>query len=120
VTDKRKSLSQQGVIQVLLNQGVVIPCPCPECERQRRRGIGRGRYICYGNEAIREHLHQLGMDGKDKIESIEERLTKSPVAAVYEVIDAIAELRRRAYEIQRLEREARGRECPSCGWRSNG
>jgi hypothetical protein len=54
------------------------------------------------------------------IESIEERLAKSPVAAVYEVIDAIAELRRRAYEIQRLEREVRALQCPSCGWRSNG
>jgi hypothetical protein len=54
------------------------------------------------------------------IESIEERLTKSPVAAVYEVIDAIAELRRRAYEIQRLEALVERRECitecPSCGW----
>jgi succinate dehydrogenase/fumarate reductase-like Fe-S protein len=53
-------------------------------------------------------------------ETIEERLANSPVRGVIEVIDAITELRRRADEIQRLEREARARECPSCGWRSNG
>jgi hypothetical protein len=56
-------------------------------------------------------------------ETIEERLAKSPVAAVYEVMDAIAELRRRAAEITRLEslplRECIT-QCPSCGWRSNG
>jgi succinate dehydrogenase/fumarate reductase-like Fe-S protein len=54
------------------------------------------------------------------METIEERLAKSPVRALYDVIDAIEELKRRADRIRELEREARGRECPSCGWRSNG
>jgi hypothetical protein len=57
------------------------------------------------------------------IEAIEERLANSPVAAVYDVIDAIAELRRRAAEIARLESLPQREcitQCPSCGWRSNG
>jgi hypothetical protein len=56
-------------------------------------------------------------------ETIEERLAKSPVAAVYEVVDAIAELRRRAAEIARLEALPQREcitQCPSCGWRNNG
>jgi hypothetical protein len=55
------------------------------------------------------------------METIEERLAKSPVSSVIEVIDAREELKRRADQIRRLEveRECRGdnfTKCPSCGW----
>jgi hypothetical protein len=68
------------------------------------------------------------------IEPIEERLAKCPVAAVYEVMDAIQEIRRLRAEIEamRINEEVSDAclenwrrqdcitQCPSCGWRSNG
>lgn len=51
---RRKALTKRETIQVLLNQGAVIPCGC-----------GCGRLITTGAEAIDEHLHQLATGGSD-------------------------------------------------------
>jgi hypothetical protein len=56
-------------------------------------------------------------------ETIEERLASCPVAAVYEVMDAVQEIKRLRAEITRLESLPQREyitQCPSCGWRNNG
>lgn len=58
-TIKRKRLSERQVIDVLIGQGVVIRCP------------KSGRLIERGSDTIREHLHQLGLGGKDVIENMQ-------------------------------------------------
>jgi hypothetical protein len=50
------------------------------------------------------------------IETVEERLAKSPVRALYDVIDAVEELKRRADRIRELESRETITQCPSCGW----
>jgi hypothetical protein len=55
---RRKHFSQSQLLDVLIGQGVMIPCGC-----------GCGGIITKGSEAIREHLWQLGLGGPDTVKN---------------------------------------------------
>ena len=61
---KRRRLTERQVIDVLLAQGVFIICVCPACYKGWRAS-GAFKRITKGSDAIREHVHQLGVDGTD-------------------------------------------------------
>lgn len=60
---KRKRLTEREVIDVLIAQGVSIPCPCPRCRERKPHFLNY--WIASGADAIREHLHQLATGGED-------------------------------------------------------